>query len=390
MQLHGRHVFLAGALDVSKAASRAGRRAECSTEQHSIVIITSLVVAGTASAISHEFSSFSRVGGIIGTSVSASVLLLLGLVNAHILWRLTVQMRRLLAVEAGTTAADAPLESAGCLFSVLHKLLRLVDRPWKMYPLGVLFGLGFDTSSEVALLGMSSIEAARGTSIWLILVYPVLFTAGMCLLDTADGALMMALYASTRLARDAISTCYHSMVLTAITVLVAAAIGLVQVLNLVLVLAEPRGGFWDGVQRLGEHWDVVGMSAVAVFVCGLRHGAYRTLQAAPSVGASSLLARSGCFCISRGEGALMDNASDDVCVHVFLGTRMQGLETETERSKALVSLWKHALLASDAPRCDREGSRVVSNRCGASPHGSSHGVWKDGLERAGRWDGAHD
>lgn len=133
-----------------------------------------------------------------------------------------------------------------------------------MYPLGVLFGLGFDTSSEIALLGISSIQGAKGTSIWLILMLPVLFAAGMCLLDTADGALMMALYTSTTLARDTIAILYYNIVLTAITVLVAVVIGVLQLLNLVVAVDNPNGAFWDGVRAAGDRYEVIGGS-----ICGL-------------------------------------------------------------------------------------------------------------------------
>lgn len=142
-----------------------------------------------------------------------------------------------------------------------------------MYPLGVLFGLGFDTSSEIALLGISSIQAARGTSIWLILIFPVLFTAGMCLLDTADGALMMSLYTSTALARDRIAILYYSIVLTVITVVVALVIGVIQLLTLVLNVAEPTGRFWDGVEKAGDNYEIIGelsWSSLLLFALGQR------------------------------------------------------------------------------------------------------------------------
>ena len=231
-----------------------------------IVIITSLVVAGTASAISSKFEDFSRVGGIIGTSVSATFLLVLGLMNVYILYKLIVQMRKLIAAEPGQEGERFKIQGGGCLFTILQKAFKIVDRPWKMYPLGVLFGLGFDTSSEIALLGISSIQAAKGTSIWLILIFPALFTSGMAMLDTTDGALMMSLYTSTSLARDPIAICYYSIVLTVITVIVAVVIGVVQFLNLALNVAEPEGRFWDGVERLGERWDIVGRSDALHFV----------------------------------------------------------------------------------------------------------------------------
>lgn len=155
-----------------------------------------------------------------------------------------------------------------------------------MYPLGVLFGAGFDTSSgmsvviristilpqwmlttdhlEIALLGIASIQGVKGTSIWLILIFPVLFTAGMCLLDTVDGALMMSLYTSTALANDRIAILYYSIVLTLITVVVAMIIGFIQLLSLIANVSEPSGKFWQGVAVAGDHYDVIGKIRVAL------------------------------------------------------------------------------------------------------------------------------
>ncbi|KAK5190042.1 hypothetical protein LTS03_006795 [Exophiala xenobiotica] len=137
-----------------------------------IVVVTSIVVAATAAGISSRFDSFGTVGGIIGSSI-----------------------RKVIRLQPDQEQAEAwKIEGGGCLFRALKRAFKLIDRPWKMYPLGVLFGLGFDTSSEIALLGISSIQGAKGTNMWLILVFPVLFTVGMCLVDTIDGALMMSLY----------------------------------------------------------------------------------------------------------------------------------------------------------------------------------------------------
>jgi high-affinity nickel-transport protein len=127
-----------------------------------------------------------------------------------------------------------------------------------MYPIGVLFSLGFDTSSEVALLGISAIQAAKGTSIWVILIFPLLFTAGMCLLDTTDGALMMALYTRAVAARDPIIVLYYSIILTEVTVVVALIIGILQLLSLISNVANPQGKFWDGVNNAGDHYDIIG------------------------------------------------------------------------------------------------------------------------------------
>jgi high-affinity nickel-transport protein len=149
----------------------------------------------------------------------------------------------------------------------MKRVFKLVDRPWKMYPVGVLFGLGFDTSSEIALLGISSIQAARGTSLWLILIFPILFTAGMCLLDTIDGAAMMSLYTSARLAKDHIAVLYYQCVLTAVTVSVALVIGVLQLLSMILnIRPDLDGPFWEGVATAGDNYDIIGGAICGSFL----------------------------------------------------------------------------------------------------------------------------
>ncbi|KAM7193082.1 High-affinity nickel-transport domain containing protein [Naviculisporaceae sp. PSN 640] len=248
-----------------------------------IVIVTCIVVAATSGALRDRFDDFTRVGNIIGTSVSAAFLLILCVGNGWVLWRLVKRLRVVMEEQRAKRAAQQPfgegeseddggadaaanlsLEGAGFLANVFRKLFRMVDRPWKMFPLGLLFGLGFDTSSEIAILGIASIQAAQGTSIWLILIFPVLFTAGMCMLDTTDGALMMALYTSKAFSRDVVAILYYSIVLTGITVFVSAFIGIIQVLSLAANVAEPEGRFWDGVDAIGEHYDIIGGC-----ICGL-------------------------------------------------------------------------------------------------------------------------
>jgi high-affinity nickel-transport protein len=189
-----------------------------------------------------------------------------------VLYKLICRLREVLAErnrvgevhEEGVAADQFALEGGGFLARIFKGLFKAIDRPWKMYPLGVVFGLGFDTSSEIAILGIASIQAVQGTSIWLILIFPILFTAGMCLLDTTDGALMMALYTSKAFSRDVVAILYYSIVLTGITVFVSAFIGIVQILSLVQNVAEPEGRFWDGVSAIGDHFDIIGGS-----ICGL-------------------------------------------------------------------------------------------------------------------------
>ncbi|KAG6300517.1 hypothetical protein E4U09_006797 [Claviceps aff. purpurea] len=248
-----------------------------------IVIVTCVVVAATSGALRERFDGFTRVGNIIGTSISAAVLLILCLGNIYILVSLIKNLRSELArahLESShhghaTTSTDqcslqedssppAGTTGGGIMMRLLHFLFKSVDRPWKMYPLGVVFGLGFDTSSEIAILGISSLQALQGTSLWLILVFPVLFTSAMCLLDTLDGASMLALYTSQAFSRDPIALLYYQIILSAITVLVSAFIGIIQLLSLVQNVADPQGPVWDGVSAIGDHFDIIGGS-----ICGL-------------------------------------------------------------------------------------------------------------------------
>lgn len=174
-----------------------------------IVIVTCVVVAATSGALRDRFDDFQRVGGIIGTGVSAGFLLLLCAGNGWVLWRLVRRLREVLGeqrVASGLaargdeeggegggvdgTGAQVKLEGAGFLSRVFRKLFKVVDRPWKMFPLGMVFGLGFDTSSEIAILGIASVHAVEGTSMWLIMVFPILFTGELLSLSLPFGRLL--------------------------------------------------------------------------------------------------------------------------------------------------------------------------------------------------------
>lgn len=257
-----------------------------------VVILTCVVVAATSGALRERFDGFARVGNILGTAVSAVFLIVLCLGNGWVLYGLIKRLRKALRDEGrgervesveGDVVGGFTLEGGGFLTRIGGSLFKAIDTPWKMYPLGFIFGLGFDTSSEIAILGIASIQAVQGTSIWLILVFPILFTckshpnklisaranlmaAGMCLLDTTDGALMLALYTSKAFSRDPIAILYYSAVLTGITVIVSAFIGIVQVLALIQNIVEPEGKFWDGVEAIGDYFDVIGGCICLVFL----------------------------------------------------------------------------------------------------------------------------
>jgi len=158
------------------------------------------------------------------------------------------------------------LANRGLLGRVFRRFFRLIEWSWQMYPLGVLFGLGFDTATEVGLLGIAAIQASHGLSIWSILVFPALFTAGMTLVDTTDSILMLRAYGWAFV--KPIRKLYYNLTITAVSVVVAVVVGGLEVLNLVgdqLGLTE-RGGFWGAIGSLSDNFGVLGVAIIGIFI----------------------------------------------------------------------------------------------------------------------------
>ena len=161
---------------------------------------------------------------------------------------------------------DLALANRGLLGRLFRRLFRLVEQSWQMYPLGVLFGLGFDTATEVGLLGISATQAAQGLSIWSILVFPALFTAGMTLIDTTDSILMLGAYGWAFV--KPIRKLYYNLTITAVSVIVAVVVGGIEALNLIgdqLGLTD-GGGFWGAIGALNDNFGVLGYVIVGIFV----------------------------------------------------------------------------------------------------------------------------
>ena len=158
-----------------------------------VVVLATAAVAFTAHALQQQFADFRHVGGIIGTSVSVFFLFVIAFMNLLIL----VQTCRAFArARRGQMPNESELDlvPGGFLGRIFRPLFGLIRRSWHMYPLGFLFGLGFDTATEVALLGISAAEVSKGLPVAAVLVFPALFTAGMSLVDTTDGVLMLGAY----------------------------------------------------------------------------------------------------------------------------------------------------------------------------------------------------
>lgn len=154
--------------------------------------------------------------------------------------------------------------AGGLLAWIFGPMFRLVRRSWQMFPIGFLFGLGFDTATEVALLSMSATQATTGLSTWSILVLPALFAAGMSLVDTANGVLMLSAYngAFTKPIRKL----HYNLMITFMSVIVAFAISGIQALGLVGGWLGLSGELWDVVETLSDNFNLLGFTIVGFFL----------------------------------------------------------------------------------------------------------------------------
>ena len=230
-----------------------------------VVVLAALAVAATTAELASRFETFKQVGGVVGTVISAVFLFAIAAMNCVVLvsvWRMFQRVRR-----GGAYVdedCDALLNSRGFLARLMRPLFRLVSQAWHMFPLGFLFGLGFDTATEIALLGISATQATQGMSVWSILVFPALFTAGMSLIDTMDGVLMLGAYQWAFV--KPVRKLYYNLVITAVSVVVAVLIGGIEALGLLGDQFGLQGWFWGGIGGLNDNFNTLGFAIVGVFV----------------------------------------------------------------------------------------------------------------------------
>lgn len=233
---------------------------------HSTIVFgLSVAIALASVAVKGRFNSFESIGGIIGTGVSALFLLAIAIANLIILVSV---YRTFQHVKRGGRFVDEDLNlllaRRGFFGRLFRNLFRLIEHGWQMYPVGFLFGLGFDTATEVGLLGISAAEAAKGLSIWTILVFPTLFAAGMALIDTTDSILMLGAY-GWAFAKP-IRKLYYNMTITFVSVLMALLVGGIEVLGLIGDHLNIHGAFWDMIGALNNNFGVVGFAIIGIFV----------------------------------------------------------------------------------------------------------------------------
>ena len=230
-----------------------------------VVVLASIAIAAAAIAMQGRLDAFHDVAGAIGTSVSALFLLAIGIANLLILksvWSAFGRARR--GEKIIDEDLDALLAGGGLLAQIFRPVFRVVSKSWHMYPIGFLFGLGFDTATEIGLLGISATQAAQGMSFWTVLVFPALFTAGMSLMDTTDSVLMTGAYGWAFV--NPIRKLWYNLTITAASVIVALFIGGVEALGLIGDKLELEGGFWRVIGGLNDNLANFGFAVVAIFI----------------------------------------------------------------------------------------------------------------------------
>jgi nickel/cobalt transporter (NiCoT) family protein len=228
-----------------------------------IVVVASSILYATASMLfQQQLETVREIGSIVGTSISALFLLAIAFFNLVILrgvWKTFQEARRNEEWENPET-----LLGTGFLGRLFRPLFRMLAHPWQMYPVGLLFGLGFDTATEVAVLGISAAAAAKGLSMEAMAVFPVLFTAGMTLVDTTDGILMAGAYGWAFV--KPVRKLYYNLTITFVSVVVAFFIGGIEAIGLLKDQLKLAGGVWDLVGNLNDNFGTLGFVIIGIFV----------------------------------------------------------------------------------------------------------------------------
>ena len=231
-----------------------------------LVVFVTLIAATVAWGSSGSKSAFiDSAAGVASTVVSASFLLAMAVLNLGIAKSTYRTFRH---VRNGGTFVEEDfnvlLNKRGFFSRIFRPLFRVINKSWHMISIGFLFGLGFDTATEVTLLGIAGAEAAKGVSIWLILVFPTLFAAGMSLMDTTDSVLMVRAYDWAL--RNPIRKLYYNLTITVVSAMVAIAVAGIEVLALMSQQLRLNGELWDAANALNSHWEGIGIFVVALFV----------------------------------------------------------------------------------------------------------------------------
>jgi high-affinity nickel-transport protein len=234
---------------------------------HSTVVFLIALALGFATqfVVSNVISAngqLKSLGGLIGTGVSGVFLLLIGVLNLIILLDIVRLFRRMRAGEHDRQSLERELVAGGLLTRLFGRLFKLITHSWQMYLVGFLFGLGFDTASEISFLAISAGAAAQHIPIYALISLPLIFAAGMSLMDTADGAFMSQAYAWAF--SNPVRKVFYNLTVTALSVFVALFVGLFELSQLLIQQLNLRGGAWDAIG--GMDLGIMGFVIVGAFI----------------------------------------------------------------------------------------------------------------------------
>jgi nickel/cobalt transporter (NiCoT) family protein len=242
---------------------------------HSTIVIAMVGILVVAlDFIDQTYNTFATIGATLGTIISGVFLVIIGLVNLVIVGEVYRMFRGLRTGELDSEALEQQMQQRGFLYRYFGRLFRVVEEPWQIYPIGVLFGLGFDTATEIIIIGISATFGATGAvPLWAVMLLPLLFTCGMTLSDTTDGIAMR--YAYGWAFNHPVRKVFYNLTLTVISVLVAFAIGGVEFLQVLSLHLGLGGPFWGWLNALD--FESLGVGIVLLFLgsWGIALGIYR-------------------------------------------------------------------------------------------------------------------
>jgi nickel/cobalt transporter (NiCoT) family protein len=232
-----------------------------STIVFALTLIIAVGVRAVVGPVMDDNSQLHAITGLIGTLASSGFLYAIAALNLVVLIEVWKAFRQRHTGDYDQAALDKHLNNRGLMSRLLGRIMKLVTQPWQMYLVGLLFGLGFDTATEIALLVLTSTGAASGVPWYAILCLPVLFAAGMTLFDTLDGSLMTAAYGWALTNPD--RTLYYNLVVTSLSIIVALVIGTIEIAGLLSERLNLQGAIWVWLSELDL--SRVGMAIVGIF-----------------------------------------------------------------------------------------------------------------------------
>ena len=229
-----------------------------------VVLALAAGLAFATTTVNSRIPEFQDYGGYVGATVSGTFLWVIGILNLIVLIDILRIFFAMRARAYDEERLEARLADRGLMNRFfLGRLSHRIDASWKMYPLGVLFGLGFDTASEVGLLALSAGVATHDVPLPAVVSLPILFAAGMSLMDTADGAFMSQAYGWAF--SSPIRKIYYNITVTTLSVAVALVVGSIELLQVLSAKLNLDGGFWDWLNTLD--FGHIGYAIVAAFAC---------------------------------------------------------------------------------------------------------------------------